>query len=62
MFMPIRARQIWFCGPSACSKASGGQLLFVRAPAHLGGGRAFLAETLDAPGVDELIDLLGLGR
>ena len=39
MFMPMRARQIWFRGPSACSKASGGQLLLVRAPAHLGRGR-----------------------
>ena len=24
MLMPMRARQIWFFGPSACSKASGG--------------------------------------
>ena len=37
----------------------GGQLLFVRAPAHLGRRRALLAEALDAPGVDELVDLLG---
>ena len=36
------------------------QLLFVRAPAHFGGGGAFLAEALDAPGVDELVHLLRL--
>ena len=35
------------------------ELLFVRAPAHFGGGDALLAEALDAPGVHELIDLLG---
>ena len=42
-----------------CSKASGGQLLFVRAPAHLGRRRPLFAEALDAPGVDELVHLLG---
>ena len=31
----------------------------MRAPAHLGRGRPFLAEALDAPGVDELVHLLG---
>ena len=35
------------------------QFLFVRAPAHLGRRRPFLAEALDAPGVEELVDLLG---
>ena len=35
------------------------QLLLVRAPAHLDGGGAFLAEALNAPSVDELVDLLG---
>ena len=34
------------------------ELLLVRAPAHLRGRGAFLAEALDAPGVDELVDLL----
>ena len=37
-----------------------GQLFFVRAPAHLGRRRSLFAEALDAPGVDELVDLLGL--
>ena len=32
----------------------------MRAPAHFGRRRAFFAEALDAPGVDELVDLLGL--
>ena len=32
----------------------------MRAPAHLGRRRAFFAEALDAPGVDELVDLLRL--
>ena len=36
-----------------------GQFLFVRAPAHFRRRRPFLAEALDAPGVDELVDLLG---
>ena len=35
------------------------QLLLVRAPAHFRRGGAFLAEALDAPGVDELVHLLG---
>ena len=59
MLMPMRARQIWFCGPSWCWQASGGQFLFVGAPAHLGRRRPLLAEALDAPGIDELVDLLG---
>ena len=29
------------------------------APAHLGRGGSFLAESFDAPGIDELVDLLG---
>ena len=59
MFMPMRARQIWF-GAVRVLVGEGGQLFFVRAPAHLGRGRAFFAEALDAPGVDELVHLLGL--
>ena len=35
-----------------------GELLLVGAPAHLGGGRPLLAEALNAPGIDELVDLL----
>ena len=35
----------------------GGELLFMRAPPHLGRRRPFLAEALDAPGVDELVHL-----
>src|SRR5208283_2123885 len=34
------------------------QLLLMRAPPHLGGGGALLAESLDAPRVDEFADLL----
>ena len=34
--------------------------LLVRAPAHLGGRGAFLAEALDRPGVHEFVDLLRL--
>ena len=60
MFMPIRARQIWFLRPVGVLVGQRRQLLLVRAPAHLGRGRAFLAEALDAPGVDELVDLLRL--
>ena len=41
-------------------EGEGGQFLFVRAPAHFRRGRALLAEALDAPGVDELVHLLGL--
>ena len=37
-----------------------GERLFVRAPAHLGGGGAFLAEAFDRPRVHELVDLLRL--
>ena len=37
----------------------GRQFLFVRAPAHLGRRRALLAKALDAPGIDELVDLFG---
>jgi hypothetical protein len=37
----------------------GRQLLLVGSPAHLGGGGALLAEALHAPGVHELVDLLG---
>ena len=58
--MPICARQIWFRGPSAVLVGARRQLLLVRAPAHLGRRRAFFAEAFDAPGVDELVDLLGL--
>src|SRR5271165_2796841 len=58
--MPIRARQIWLLGPSACSKARGGQLFFMSAPAHLGRGRPLLPEALNAPGIDELVHLFGL--
>ena len=36
-----------------------GEFFFVGAPAHFGRGGSFLAEALDAPGVDELVDLLG---
>ena len=38
---------------------AGGQVLFVGAPAHFGRGDALLVQALDAPGVDELVDLLG---
>ena len=38
----------------------GRKLLFVRSPAHFGRGDALFAQALDAPRVDELIDLLGL--
>ena len=60
MLMPIRARQIWLLGPSACSKARGGQLFFMGAPTHLGRGRPLLPEALNAPGIDELVHLFGL--
>ena len=59
VLMPMRARQIWLLGPSECSKASARQFLFVRAPAHLGRRRPFFAKALDAPCVDELVDLFG---
>ena len=36
-----------------------GQGLLVGAPAHFRRGGAFLPETLDAPGIDELVHLLG---
>src|ERR1019366_2411057 len=36
--------------------------LLMGAPAQLGGRLAFLAKSLDAPGIDELVDLLGLVR
>ena len=35
------------------------ELFFVGAPAHFGRGGSFLAEAFDAPGIDELVDLLG---
>ena len=38
----------------------GRELLLVGAPAHLGRGDALLAEAFDAPGVHELVHLLGL--
>jgi hypothetical protein len=38
----------------------GGQLFFMGAPAHLGRGRSFFAEALNAPGIDELVHLFGL--
>ena len=46
--------------PCPVAVGEGGQLLLVRAPPHLGGGRALLAEALDAPGVDELVHPLRL--
>ena len=36
----------------------GRERLLVRSPSELGGGRALLAEALDAPGVHEFVDLL----
>ena len=60
MFMPMRARQIWLRGPFGVLVGQRRQFLLVRAPAHLGRGGALLAEALDAPGVDELVHLLGL--
>jgi len=36
-----------------------GELSFVCAPAHLGGGGSLFAEAFDAPGVDELVHLFG---
>ena len=60
VFMPIRARQIWFFGAVRVLERERRQLLLVRAPAHLGRRRALFAEALDAPGVDELVHLLGL--
>ena len=41
-------------------EGEGGQLFFMRAPAHLGRGRPLLAEALHAPGIDELVHLFGL--
>ena len=49
-------------GPVAMLEGERGQLLFVGAPAHLGRRGAFLAEALDAPGVDELVHLLRADR
>ena len=41
-------------------EGEGGQLFFMGAPAHLGRGRSLLPESLNAPGIDELVHLFGL--
>ena len=56
----MRARQIWFLGPFLVPVRERRQLPLVGAPSHFRGGRALLAEALDAPGVDEFVHLLRL--
>ena len=57
--MPMRARQIWFLRALRMLECERRQFLLMRAPTHLGRRGSLFAEALDAPGVDELVDLLG---
>ena len=60
VFMPERAQADLISRAGLVEKGVLGDVALVRAPAQLGGRDAFFEEAFDAPGVDELVHLLGL--